>query len=134
MHLISHVPLLAFRKGLLFWPSGRIRAGQSSRTGTAEMRKGQRCYYSVLTWDYVIVNLIWRKNQVHYGEQNPCFGITCCLLWNDLRTRYESSELTEAGVFFIFFTVSLDREQKKRVTVKDLLQFAYVNVVGLSPE
>lgn len=48
--------------------------------------------------------------------------------------RYESSELTEAGVFFIFFTVSLDREQKKRVTVKDLLQFAYVNVVGLSPE
>lgn len=51
VHLICRVPLLAFREGLLFWPSGRIRAGQSPRIWTGEMGKGQRCYYSVLTWD-----------------------------------------------------------------------------------
>jgi len=38
------------------------------------------------------------------------------------------------GFFCIFFTISLDREHKKRVTVKNLLQFAYVNAVGPSPE
>lgn len=36
--------------------------------------------------------------------------------------------------FFIFVTVLSDRENKKRVTVKTWLQFAYVNAVGLSPE
>lgn len=67
------------------------------------------------------------------GAKLMFWGIPC-LLEKDLGLYMKGLGSLRLGFCFIFFTVSLDRERKKRFAVKKLLQFAYMNAVRLSPE